>query len=119
MGLDRDGYVVGLLEQLSARRGEVALPGIGLALIALTSPRLTIEVRRGGRLCTQAFSWGVANGPVRSEPTDCLTGTRVSFTLPNDAPAIARQKVLSQIEVWRAAHPNLRVEVDVGEQRAS
>lgn len=31
MGLDRDGYVAGLLEQLSHGLGEVALHGIGLA----------------------------------------------------------------------------------------
>lgn len=30
MGLDRDGYVVGLLEQLAARSGEMALHGLGL-----------------------------------------------------------------------------------------
>jgi hypothetical protein len=35
MGLDRDGSVTGLLEQLAARRSEVALNGIGLAIVAL------------------------------------------------------------------------------------
>ena len=36
MGLDRDGYVSGLLEQLTARQGEVALHGIGLAVLAMS-----------------------------------------------------------------------------------
>ena len=75
MGLDRDGYVVGLLEQLAARRSEVALHGIGLAIIAMSSPLLRIESRRNGRLSAQAFAWGVAQGPVCSEPAEGATGT--------------------------------------------
>jgi hypothetical protein len=67
MGLDREGYVVGLLEQLAARRSEVALHGIGLAIIAMSCPMLRIESRRNGRLFTQVFVWGLAQGPVISE----------------------------------------------------
>ena len=111
MGLDREGYVVGLLEQLTPRRNEVALHGIGLAIIAMSSPLLDIESRRNGRRWTQSFAWGEAQGPVRSEPMEGPTGTRVTFTLPADAPAIDRGGVLAQVEVWRAAHPALRIDV--------
>lgn len=68
MGLDCDGYVVGLLEQLTARQGEVAVHGIGLAILAMSSPLLTIESRRAGRRLTLTYSWGRANGPVRNDP---------------------------------------------------
>ena len=111
MGLDRDGYVVGLLEQLSARRGEVALHGIGLAIIAMSSPEMRIESRRNGRLSTQTFARGVAQGPVLSEPADGATGTRVMLTLPDEAPAIDRDEVLAQVECWRAAYPELRIDI--------
>ncbi len=111
MGLDRDGYVVGLMAQLSPRRSEIALHGIGLAILAMSSPFLSVESRRNGRLSTQAFAWGVAQGLVHSESFDGPTGTRVSFTLPDDAPDIDHDDVVAQLEVWRAAHPRLRIEV--------
>lgn len=113
MGLDRDGYVVGLIEQLAARGGEVALHGLGLAIIAVSSQLLTIESRRAGRVSMQTYSWGVASGPVQSQPAGDETGTRVTFTLPNEAPAIDQEDVLAQVEVWRATHPNLRIDVQV------
>lgn len=84
-----------------------------LALIALSSPLLTIEARRAARMSTQAYSWGIASGPVRSQATDGATGTRVTFTLPSEAPAIDEVDVLAQVDVWRAAHPNLRIDVRV------
>jgi len=112
MGLDREGYVVGLLEQLAARRSEVALHGIGLAIISMSSPLLTIESHRTGRVFTQTFAWGVAQGPVRSEPSDRGTGTRVTFALPGEALGIEPEEVLAQVDVWRAAYP--RLEIDVG-----
>jgi hypothetical protein len=111
MGLDRNGYVSELLEQLAARQGEVALHGIGLAILALSAPLLTIESRRAGRRFTQTYSWGRADGPVRSEPADEATGTRVTFSLSDEAPEIDVAEVLEQVEVWRTAHPNLRLEV--------
>lgn len=113
MGLHRDGYVPGLLEQLAAGRSEVALHGIGLAIVAMSLPHLRIESRRGGLLLTQEFAWGAAQGPVRSTPWDGPTGTRVTFTLPDDAPAIAVDQVIAQVDIWRAAHPGLRIEVSL------
>jgi DNA gyrase/topoisomerase IV subunit B len=113
MGLDRDGYVSGLLEQLTARKREVALHGLGLAILAMSSPLLTIESRRAGRLFTQTYSSGQADGPVRSEPTDEASGTRVAFRLSSEAPGIDEAEVLEQVQVWRAAHPNLRLEVRI------
>ena len=111
MGLDRDGYVVGLLEQLAARRSEVALHGIGLAILAMSSPFLQIESRRNGRLFTQAFAWGVAQGPVHDELAPGATGTRLMFTLPSEAPEIDCDEVLAQVETWRTAHPGLKIDV--------
>lgn len=111
MGLDRDGYVSGLLEQLTARQGEVALHGIGLAILAMSSPLLTIESRRAGRRFTQTYSWGQADGPVRSDPAGDATGTRVAFRLSNEAPGINEAEVLEQVRIWRAAHPKLQLEV--------
>jgi DNA gyrase/topoisomerase IV subunit B len=113
MGLDREGYVVGLLEQLTARQGEVALHGIGLAILAMSSPLLTIESQRASRRFTQTYSWGQADGPVRSDPAGDATGTCVTFKLSSDAPRIDEAEVLEQVQVWRAAHPNLRLEVRI------
>ena len=104
MGLHRDGYVAGLLEQLAATRSEVALHGIGLAIVAMSSPCMTVESRRGGLRFTQDFAWGVVQGPVQGEPWDGATGTRVTFTLPDDAPEIAFDQVIAQVDQWRAAH---------------
>lgn len=115
MGLDRDGYVSGLLEQLAARQGEVALHGIGLAILAMSSPLLTIESWRDGRRYRQTFSWGLADGPVQSEAADETNGTRVTLRLANEAPRIDEVDVLEQVSIWRAAHPNLRFEVQVVE----
>ena len=110
MGLHRDGYVTGLLEQL-AGRGEVALHGIGLAIAAMSSPHLRIESRRGSVLHAQDIARGVAQGPVRSLPRDGPTGTRVTLRLPPEAPAIDFDQVMAQVQTWRAAHPALTIEV--------
>ena len=48
---------LGALEQLSERGREVALHGIGLAMGAMSSPMLTIESRRAGRLWTPFGIW--------------------------------------------------------------
>jgi DNA gyrase/topoisomerase IV subunit B len=113
MGLDRDGYVNELLEQLAARQGEVVLHGIGLAIVAMSVPLMTVESRRAGRRFTQSYSWGQADGPVRSEPADEATGTVVAFSLSNDAHKIDAAEVLEQVQVWRTALPNLQLDVEV------
>lgn len=118
MGLDRDGYVVGLLEQLTDHGREVVLHGIGLAMIAMSSPKLSIESRRHGSLSTQTYSWGIAQGPVKSQPAGPETGTRVAVTLASDAPEIERGEVLAQVEAWRATYPGLTIEVVIDETDA-
>lgn len=118
IGFDHDGYVAGMLEQLTPRRIRVALHGIGLAIVLMSTPMLTIESRRGGRLYHQTFSWGTAQGEVQSEPAGTETGTRVSVTLASDAPEIEIDEVLAQVEVWRAAHAGLRIEVTRDEAHA-
>ncbi len=114
MGLEREGYVVGLLEQLAVRRSEVALHGIGLAIIAMSCPRLVIESWRKGFLHTQSFAWGIAQGDVQSEPSTGATGTRVTLTIADDAPDIDSGQVVAQVELWRQAHQGLAIEVSCG-----
>lgn len=114
IGLHRDGYVTGLVEQLAARRSEVALHGLGLAIIAMSSPSMTIQSRRDGRSFVQRFAWGVAQGQLETEPWDGPTGTRVTFTIPDDAPVIDFGEVVAQAEFWRTAHPGLHIEVFCG-----
>ncbi|MFC5498584.1 hypothetical protein ACFPOE_13640 [Caenimonas terrae] len=118
MGLDRDGYVVGLLEQLGGRRSDVALHGIGLAIIAMSSPMLRIESRRNGCRSAQTFVWGMAQGPVSSEPAAGATGTCVSFALPIEAPEIDVDEVLAQVDRWRAAFPGLTIDISFNAQHA-
>ena len=117
MGLDRDGYASGLLEQLAGRGGEVAIHGIGLAIVAASSPMLTIESRRGGRLSRQDYSWGIAQGVAQIQPATFDTGTEVTVALPSDAPEIESGEVLAQVDAWRASHPELTIEV-VDEEHA-
>lgn len=111
IGLHREGYVTGLVEQLAVRRNEVALHGLGLALVAMSSPCLSIESRRNGRKYWQQFQWGVAQGGVDEEPWDGPTGTRLMLILPESAPEIDPGEVIAQAEFWRSAHPGLRIEV--------
>lgn len=112
MGLDRPGYVVGLIEQLGGQQPDVALHGIGLAILALSSPVLTIESHRGGALHRQSFAWGRAQGPVGSVPaTAATTGTRVTMTLPDGAPDVDLDHLLAPIASWRAAHPRLTIDL--------
>ncbi len=68
MGLHRAGYAEGLLEQLAMRQGNVALHGLGLAIISMSSPSMTIESRRNGTVFRQRFAWGVACGVAHGAP---------------------------------------------------
>ena len=114
MGLHRAGYAESLLEQLAVRHGNVALHGLGLAVISMSSPSLAIESRRNGLLFKQQFVWGVARGPVQSEPWEGPTGTRITLQIADDAPEIDFGQIVAQVEFWRAAHPGLRIDVMTG-----
>lgn len=114
MGLHRAGYAESLLGQLTIGQGNVALHGLGLAVISMSSPLLTIESRRNGTVFRQEFSWGVARSNVRSEPWEGPTGTRMTLEIAQDAPAIDIEQVLAQVDRWRAAHPGLRIDVSRG-----
>jgi DNA gyrase/topoisomerase IV subunit B len=109
MGLHRDGYVESLMGLVVARSGVVQLHGIGLSLIAASTPRLAIESRRDGRLWRQSFSWGVADGPPASEPGGRDTGTRVTLATAPGAPDVDPAALAVQIDLWRASHPGLAI----------
>ncbi|ROZ75379.1 hypothetical protein [Ramlibacter sp. WS9] len=115
IGLHREGYVSGLVEQLAVRRNEVALHGLGLALIAMSSPSMTIQSRRGGHKYLQRFEWAVAQGGVEVEPWDGPAGTEISLTLADSAPEIDFDEVMVQADLWRSAHPELHIEVVRGD----
>jgi hypothetical protein len=111
IGLHRPGYVAGLVEQLALRQGKVALHGLGLAIVAMSSPSMIVQSRRDGRQFTQRFSWGVAQGEVEREPWSGPTGTRIVVQLADEAPVIDAAAVRAQVELWRAAHPGLRIDM--------
>ncbi|MDP3760137.1 MAG: hypothetical protein Q8R01_06435 [Ramlibacter sp.] len=114
IGLHREGYVTGLVEQLAVRGGAVALHGLGLALISMSSPSMAIESRRDGRKYSQHFSWGVAQGGVQAEPWEGPSGSRITFTLQDSATEIDIDEVAAQVQLWRSAHPELRIDVAQG-----
>jgi hypothetical protein len=89
MGLDRDGYVPGLLEQLAARHANVALHGIGLAIIAMSSPLVAIESRRGGRVSTQPMRG--ASRRARCTARRRIRMPRPARALPSRCPAPRRR----------------------------
>jgi len=111
IGLHRDGYVAGLLEQLSGRRSSVALHGLGLAIIAMSSPYMVIESRRDGFLFRQQFAWGIAEDSVQSTPWAGSTGTCIALKIAEDAPEIDFEQVIAQIDFWCSAHPGLNIRV--------
>lgn len=111
MGLHRAGYAESLLEQLSVRQGNVSLHGLGLAIISMSSPLMTIESRRNGTVFRQEFAWGVARGAVQSEPWEGPTGTRITLQIADNAPPIDLVQVVAQVDFWQSFHPGLRIEV--------
>ena len=109
MGLDRDGYVESLLSLVVGRASVVQLHGVGLSLIAASTPRFAIESRRGGSLWRQAFAWGVADGPPLREPAGPQRGTRITLaTAPGSLDADPAGLSI-QIDVWRANNPGLTI----------
>lgn len=111
IGLHRDGYVTGLVEQLAGRQPKVAIHGLGLAVAAMVSPLLVIRSRRDGQQFTQRFAWGAAQGNIECEPWSGPSGTRITITLADEAPVIDAVAIHRQVNVWRAAHPGLGIEV--------
>jgi hypothetical protein len=61
------------VEQLAARCGEVALQGVGLAIIAASSPSLTIEAWRGGGVFAQTMAIMLVAPPARTWRPSGLT----------------------------------------------
>jgi len=109
MGLDREGYVERLLGSVVARSSVVQLHGVGLSLIAASSPRLEIQSWRGGCRWWQTFSWGVADGSVQKEPVSAASGTRITLTTAPGSADADPAALLAQIELWRASHPALTI----------
>ena len=108
VGLDRDGYVESLMGLLVGRSGDVQLHGVGLSLIAASTPRLEVESSRSGGLWRQSFAWGVANEPALREPVEPRTGTRITFIGPasSDSEFV---EVAGQINRWREWNPKLTI----------
>jgi DNA gyrase subunit B len=111
MGLDREGYVEGLLGLLVGHRSAVQLHGVALSLVAASAPRLTIESRRAGSLWRQSFAWGIADGPPRREPADGEAGTRITFDAQDRSSAVDRDELLAQVDLWREWNPGLTIQV--------
>jgi DNA gyrase/topoisomerase IV subunit B len=108
MGLHREGYVENLMGLFGARAGAVQLHGVGLSLVASSTPRLMVESRRGGRIWTQTFSWGLADAPPSSTALDDGgTGTRVTVEVAPGSPDIDAVEVMAQVDRWRKLHPGL------------
>ena len=111
MGLHREGYVTNLMGTLCGGPGAIQLHGIGLSIVAASSPSLAIEARRDGKLWRQSFAWGIADGPPRSEPAGPDTGTRITVALPAEAADIDAADVIAQVEVWRKMYAGLTIVV--------
>ena len=111
MGLDREGYVEGLMGLLVGRPGVVQLHGVGLSLVAASTPRLEVESQRGGSLWKQSFAWGVANGPPLREPAGAQTGTRITFVGQASSPEVELAELAAQINRWREWNPELTITV--------
>lgn len=111
MGLDREGYVEGLMGLLVGRPDVVQLHGVGLSLIAASTPRLEVESLRGGSLWRQSFTWGVADGPPVREPAGSQTGTRMTFVGRASSPELELAELAAQINRWREWNPDLAIAV--------
>ncbi|MRD48269.1 hypothetical protein GHT07_13345 [Caenimonas koreensis DSM 17982] len=112
MGLHRDGYVTNLMGTICDTHGPVQLHGVGLSIVAASTPLLQVESRRDGKLWKQSFAWGSAIGNPTSEPCDARAGTRITVAVPPDSQDINAADVIDQISVWRALYPSLAIEVN-------
>lgn len=116
MGLDRGEYVEALMGSLSAHRADpVQLHGIGLSLIAMSTPLLRIESRRNGELWTQEFRWGVAESEPCRAGGDSGSGTRITVEFGAGMAGPDRQDVVEKVESWRRLRAGLEIVVhDLG-----
>jgi DNA gyrase/topoisomerase IV subunit B len=111
MGLHREGYVADLMGLLCGARAELQLHGVGLSIVAASTPSLVVESRRDGKRWTQAFAWGIADAPPSSAPSGPETGTRVTVTVAPGSPDIDPAQVLAQIDLWRELYKGLTIAV--------
>lgn len=109
MGLDRDAYVAELMGVVVVRSAVVQLHGVGLSLVAASTPRLAIESRRGDDVWTHTFCWGVADAPPLRKPAGAQRATRITLATAPGAADADRAELLMQIELWRQSHPQLTI----------
>jgi DNA gyrase/topoisomerase IV subunit B len=107
MGLDRPNYVDDLMGLLACKSNVVQLHGVGLSLIATSTPSMRIESRRKGSLWMQSFKWGVAEAAPHQAGSAAGTGTRVELDVAPDEADIDVAEVIAQIDHWRLANPEL------------
>jgi DNA gyrase subunit B len=55
------------------------LHGVGVSVVNALSTRLEVEVRRGGKIHTQAYEYGKAKGPLRAAGSSKTTGTKITY----------------------------------------
>ena len=111
VGLDREGYVEGLMGLLVGHPGVIQLHGVGLSLVAASTPRLEVESWRSGSLWKQSFTWGVADHPPRREPAGRQTGTRITFVGRASSPSVELAELVAQIDRWREWNRQLMIAV--------
>jgi len=109
MGLDREGYVAGLLGTLVGGGGEVQLHGIGLSLVAAAAPRLEVESCRDGTWWKQSFERGVPAGPPSRIEGCPQPGTRITLAQLPPLSAADAYGLRAQVDHWRRTHPALTI----------
>lgn len=110
MGLDREGYVAGLVGTLLGGREAVQLHGIGLSLVAAAVPKLEVVSRRGATCWAQTFEHGVPSGPASLTSSE-TPGTSIRISQLRKISTRDVADVVAQIQVWREANPTLTIVV--------
>lgn len=113
MGLDREDYVTGLMTLLAEGEmpADIALHGVGLSLVATSTPRLAIESRRASGIWTQTFRWGVPEAPARWIAAPQGSGTRIEFDVATGDTDIDVEALRARFDAWRKALPDLVLDV--------
>lgn len=107
MGLDREGYIEGLLGTLVGQGADVQLHGVGLSMVAALTPIFEVESNRDGTVWKQRFEFGLAVAPASRAPGGPEIGTRIALNGLGAPSAANVVGLLSQCEVWRKANPGL------------